>query len=292
VRTLAVQPDRIDLLRKYWDGKAPREAAREQDPNKRIHTDLLLRLIKRHVPDPRCSILDAGGGTGRFSIALASLGHRVTHLDISSEMLKIAAAEAARSNVEIAFFQGTITDLSRWKDGAFDLVLPLDAPVSFCHTEYATAIDELARVCGDRLIMSVFNKTGIMLPLGVEFDLIHFEKLKTVLEVQRHGNLDVNDDLLKIRSTLMPSWHAFTARELIAVVRDRGFEPVEVSATGTMSRFVNRELLEKLITSEGYNDYLSFEETIDSREDLLGVGAGVASGLTIAAERAVRGIAS
>ncbi len=93
-------------------------------------------------------------------------------------------------------------------------VLCLDAPLSFCHRDYPIALDELTRVADRQLVLSVFNRTGLMFPLGVEFDLTHFGKLQTVKEVFLHGNLDVTEELLKIRNTLMPSWHAFSAREL------------------------------------------------------------------------------
>jgi ubiquinone/menaquinone biosynthesis C-methylase UbiE len=281
-----MEPDRSAQLSKYWDMKSEREAARDQDPNKQIHTDLLLRMIRRHVPVQRCRILDAGGGTGRFSILLARLGHDVTHVDISPEMLKIARAEAERNEVDLTFEQGNVTDLSRWSDRSFDAVLCLDAPVSFCHREFPAALDELARVAGRTLILSVFNRTGLMIPLGVEFDLIHFGKLKTVLQVNSHGNLDVTEELLNKRSTLMPSWHAFTPKEIVEELGKRKFKTSEVSAPGTMSRSVSKELLSKVITSDGYQDYLSFEETIDSQEGLLGVGSAVASGLAVVAHRA------
>lgn len=281
-----MEPDRSAQLSKYWDMKSEREAARDQDPNKQIHTDLLLRMIRRHLPAERCRILDAGGGTGRFSIPLAKLGHEVTHADISPEMLRIAEAEAERKEAHLSFEEANVTDLSRWSDRSFDMVLCLDAPVSFCHRDFPAALDELARVAGRTLILSVFNRTGLMIPAGVEFDLIHYGKLKTVLEVNRHGNLDVNEELLSKMSTLMPSWHAFTPKEIVEELGKRKFKAVEVSAPGTMSRSVSKELLSKLIGSVDYPDYLAFEETIDSQESLLGVGSAVASGLAVVARRA------
>ena len=105
----------LQAFREFWNRKASKEPLREQqDPNKTIHTDLLWRLIKRHLPAAGSPVLDAGGGTGRFSFRLAELGFPTTHLDLSPEMLDIAKREATDRNMKnLDFVEGSITDLSR-----------------------------------------------------------------------------------------------------------------------------------------------------------------------------------
>lgn len=53
-----------------------------------LHAHLELEITRRL--SGVSTVLDAGGGTGRFSIWLAKLGYQVTHLDISLPMLKKA----------------------------------------------------------------------------------------------------------------------------------------------------------------------------------------------------------
>src|SRR5262249_40628783 len=112
-----VDTPRIAELRSYWDGRVERELTRERDhPIKQVHTDLVPHEIARGIGARRkLRILDAGAGTGRFSLPLAQAGHRVTHLDLSPEMLAAAQERAAREGVTgISFAEGSIEDLSRY----------------------------------------------------------------------------------------------------------------------------------------------------------------------------------
>jgi SAM-dependent methyltransferase len=74
------------------------------------------RFVDTLLGDPG-SVLDAGCGTGRVAIRLASLGHHVVGVDLDASMLAVARAEAP----DLAWRQG---DLSDFDLGAtFDVVL-------------------------------------------------------------------------------------------------------------------------------------------------------------------------
>jgi S-adenosylmethionine-dependent methyltransferase len=70
-------------------------------------------------------ILDAGGGTGRFSRFCASFGNRVLHCDISSAMLTRAEEENRKNGLDerIDLKQAGLMSLSPEEDGLFDMVL-------------------------------------------------------------------------------------------------------------------------------------------------------------------------
>ena len=53
-------------------------------------------------------ILDLGCGTGRFAIELAKRGYKVTGLDITEEMLKVARQNAKKAKIKIKFTYGDI----------------------------------------------------------------------------------------------------------------------------------------------------------------------------------------
>ena len=283
-----MEKDPRQHVQSFWDERADREEEREKkDPRKRVHTDLLWREIWRCMgATSGGEILDAGGGSGRFSIPLAEAGHRVVHLDISPKMLAIAREKSLACGVlPIDFVPGSIDDLSPWRDHQFDLVLCLDSPLSFCFDSYPQALRELVRVTRSHLVLCVMSRAGVIAEGGVNFDLEHFGRLKTVPEVYRTGTLMVTEELRRLKPTLMPSWHAFDPDEIRDLLEEHGCRVQRMSAPGALTRFVDPERLTSLFEDpEAYESYLDFEEGYDSDPYVLGVGASGGGGLLITAE--------
>src|ERR1700733_5365955 len=128
--------------RQWWDAKAPKEERDLADES--INRALRWREIERHLEGVR-TILDVGGATGVFSVPLAKRGFHLTHLDLSPEMLTIAR-EKAKGKANIDFVEGKASDLSRFPDRSFDLVLNLDGAISFSGSQALKAIQESCRV--------------------------------------------------------------------------------------------------------------------------------------------------
>lgn len=80
-------------------------------------------LDENFIRGKKC--FDGGCGTGRFCIALAQLGaSQVVGADIGSASLDFARARVKEYGLEnIEFIRQDVTDLSQWKDGAFDFVI-------------------------------------------------------------------------------------------------------------------------------------------------------------------------
>src|SRR5438128_9240335 len=70
-------------------------------------------------------VLDLGCGTGRVAIPLAALGHRVTAVDLSEEMLRVAGAKATAAGVRLDRVRANIVALDAMRDVAFDSVICL-----------------------------------------------------------------------------------------------------------------------------------------------------------------------
>ncbi|MHA1647185.1 MAG: class I SAM-dependent methyltransferase, partial [Promethearchaeota archaeon] len=223
----------------YWNRKAPSEIKREEyDLRKKIHTDLLWREIQRAINSrAHLKILDAGAGPGRFSIPLALEGHSVMHLDISGEMIDIAKNRVLnKPSCDIKFHQQSICEPLPFPDQSFDLVLCLDSPLSYCVQNYKSAFAELVRVSKKTVILCVVNKLGAMMEDAAEFDFEFYGKLKTQWDLMHTGNLIVNDEIKQFQPNLMPSWHAFTPKELKDLINFHSGTLIRMSAPGTFTR--------------------------------------------------------
>jgi ubiquinone/menaquinone biosynthesis C-methylase UbiE len=95
------------------------------------------------------TVLDVGTGTGRAAIGLARRGARVTGVDASAEMLRVAKARAAEAAIEAAFEVGDAHRLA-YPDRAFDAAVSLRV---LMHTpDWRQCLSELCRVAGDRVV--------------------------------------------------------------------------------------------------------------------------------------------
>jgi len=101
-------------------------------------------------------VLDAGCGTGIYSIELAKRGARVTGLDASSSMLEWARAKAATAGLNIDFIKADALK-TPFPDGHFDIVLSV---CMLCFVrERQAALIEMKRVLrpGGKLVLAMLN---------------------------------------------------------------------------------------------------------------------------------------
>ena len=95
------------------------------------------------------AVLDVGTGTGRAAIGLARRGARVTGVDASAEMLRVARARAADAGVDAAFEVGDAHRLP-YRDRAFHAAVSLRV---LMHTpDWRQCLSELCRVAEDRVV--------------------------------------------------------------------------------------------------------------------------------------------
>jgi len=157
--------------RKWWNAKAHKEEADSFD--EQINRALRWKEINKHLTSEIKTVLDIGGATGVFSIPLAEKGIEVVHFDISEEMISIAKGKLKGKEVRnITFEQGNSTDLSRYKNNSFDLVINMDGPISFCGIDAEKAIKETIRVAKKKVIMTVSNKANMIVSIlksGIRF---------------------------------------------------------------------------------------------------------------------------
>ncbi|MCL4404921.1 MAG: class I SAM-dependent methyltransferase [Candidatus Marsarchaeota archaeon] len=150
------------LYSTYWEHESERL---RQDPYHSLEFETTFMFLDKYLPKNGL-LLDAGGGTGVYSIELAKLGYRTVLLDYSKENIEMAKKEirATKTSDRIEPTVGDIRDLSRFKDGSFDAVICLGGPLSLIYGKQnrRKAIAELVRVArpGATIFVSVMNKYG------------------------------------------------------------------------------------------------------------------------------------
>lgn len=98
---------------------------------------LLPELIKKYGIHPE-KALDIACGEGTFVIEMAKAGFKMTGVDLSPEMLKLAAEKAAKENIGIDFVNRDMREIEF--NGEFDL-----ATCWFDSLNYLLTTDDLAR---------------------------------------------------------------------------------------------------------------------------------------------------
>jgi len=157
-----------ETVRKWYDARAEYEWTRLfQDGFHQLEYLVTTHFLEMYLPKTGI-VLDAGGGPGRYTIELAKKGYDVVLLDLSPKCLAIARREARKAGVEDRVketAEGSVTDLSRFKNEFFDAVLCLGGPLSHLleKSEREQAANELVRVTKKKapLFISVFNRYGL-----------------------------------------------------------------------------------------------------------------------------------
>lgn len=111
----------MNEIEKYYNEIAEYEWQRLE--RHKVEFDLTKRYLHEYICQPS-SILDVGGGPGRYSIFLANEGHTVTMFELAANNIQIAKTRAENAGVKIKeFIQGNALNLSELVTGTFDVVL-------------------------------------------------------------------------------------------------------------------------------------------------------------------------
>lgn len=84
-------------------------------------SSFLNKLFKKYFKKKKLSILDVGCGTGSHALILAKFGHKVTGVDLSDKMIKVAKKKAKESKIKVDFKKGDARKTNLKKK--FDVVL-------------------------------------------------------------------------------------------------------------------------------------------------------------------------
>jgi len=185
----------MKFVRKFKDLEIQGKKAHEYDEFSRKYRLKDLKeyasLASSHVRIGE-SVLDLATGPGYFCTELAKLGNfKITGLDISNDLVKIARANAQQAGVTVDFLQGNASSI-QFPDKFFDLVFCSWAIKNFKEPE--KVLDEMHRVLkpgGKALIIDLnhdaasqeWNRYSSSLGLGGMTALF----MKVAFKIQRSG---------------------------------------------------------------------------------------------------------
>ena len=142
------------------------------------------KLFKNFLTSEMKSAADIGCGSGVDSIALSLSGLKVTAFDPSSEMLKIAKANTARTNSKVEFHNYTADNIPTEFNSQFDLVVSLG--------------NTFANISKDKFNDSIKTCQDLLKPKGqILLQVLNYEKI--ISENQRIVNITEGKDNYFIR---------------------------------------------------------------------------------------------
>lgn len=144
-------------------GQADEESRLKRSRHGQLEYATTMAYIHRYA-NPNSGVLEVGAGTGRYSIALAKEGMRVSAVELVEENLAVLR-ENSRGMDNIESFRGDAIDLGRFADNTFDVTLVL-GPMYHIYEpkDVNSAIDEAIRVTkpGGVILFAFISVFGIM----------------------------------------------------------------------------------------------------------------------------------
>jgi ubiquinone/menaquinone biosynthesis C-methylase UbiE len=221
-----------DLLARNYDKKIHSGIGAE------IRNRIIFLTLDRFIGRRPCRILDAGGGTGFYSMPLALKGHEITILDVSEKMLKKASESAYKHGLskKVRTIQGSM-DCLDFPDSYFNAIL---CHLAFGYTEPSKTLSEFYRVLenGGILSLTVANK--------------YFYSIKESLK----GNFSKAEEILQTEHFFesphgIPEIKTFTKSEIVSLCLETNFEILCIKGIKVMTDYISRvsqstEILQRL----------------------------------------------
>jgi ubiquinone/menaquinone biosynthesis C-methylase UbiE len=110
-------------IEKYWDNEALRYSESIQREMTSFKKEAWMELINANLPlGNTLKVLDIGTDPGFFAMILSAMGHRVTAIDCTDNMLAEAGQNTREAGFEMEFHKMDSHTLS-FTDDTFDLLL-------------------------------------------------------------------------------------------------------------------------------------------------------------------------
>jgi ubiquinone/menaquinone biosynthesis C-methylase UbiE len=213
------------------------------DPYHELEFETTLQYLRTYLPR-KGLLLDAGGGPGRYTIALARRGYDAVLLDLTPELLVQARTRIRQARVAShvrAIVEGSVVDLSRFPSQSFDAVLCLGGPLGHLvrARDRERALRELFRVAkkGAPVFVSVIGRIAVLVRgVGLPQQGGWARARNTYRRILRTGDYDG-------RGGFAPS-HFYLPEELRANLESAGLRVVEMVGLQGLASTHRREVNE------------------------------------------------
>ncbi|MES2666048.1 MAG: magnesium protoporphyrin IX methyltransferase [Pseudomonadota bacterium] len=131
----------------------------------RAGRDRMRAVMLARLPDDLrgARVLDAGCGTGAMTAELAARGAQVVAVDISPQLVGIAASRLAEAlRPQVTFAAGDMTDAGL---GQFDYVLAMDSLIYYQTADIAAALTRLAPRTAQAIVFTVAPRTALLMAM-------------------------------------------------------------------------------------------------------------------------------
>lgn len=135
---------RTEIINHFYN-QGDEDSRLQRSRHGQLEYAVTMNYIHRYA-SPGDSVLEIGAGTGRYSVALANEGFRVSAVELAEGNFRILQKNGRGIN-NLEAMQGDATDLGRFSDQSFDITLVL-GPLYHLYNkeEIHKAIDEAIRV--------------------------------------------------------------------------------------------------------------------------------------------------
>lgn len=243
-----------DRIKAYFDKISPFFDGWIKILQEKIYDYVTLKNLKQYLPEDKNSlILDAGGGTGRWSIPLAMAGYKIVLCDISEGMLNKAKENILRENLsdKVFLIAENLISLS-FNDEIFDFIICEDGPISISDSQ--AVLKELYRV------LKPTGKIWACVLGRYSLGLRRIEK-----NISEALNL-LNNDLDYIKYKGLEKNRVFDPDELKELMQYTGFKVINLYGNRIITPLV------KEIDDALYDELKDIELKLSREQSILGSG--------------------
>jgi len=230
-----------EMIRDYWDYRSEVYSTGIVEYSKEERTawkNMLSSALNRRE---QLEILDVGTGPGQLALMFAEMGHHVTAVDLSTNMLDKARKNALKRSLDINFIQGDAEDLP-FPDMQFDVVSSKFLLWTLPNPQ--KALSEWGRVLKkDGMVIAIdgdwFNSGIFLRSIRTVSDCIRsIKERKHQNPYKQHYNLIKNDLPL----------YSLKPDRVFRFLNDAGFEKINIERMDSLCRSARKKgsLLDKL----------------------------------------------